>query len=86
MSRGPKYVLGTPVVGIKAEHLEKVFDPFFTTKEVEKGTGQSLGIAHSVVVKRHGGRTYIESEVGKGTTFVINFPTNGSAMSKGRAT
>jgi len=60
--------------GIKEEHRCKVFDPFFTTKEVGKGTGQGLAIAHDVVVKKHGGTIGLETEEGKGTTFVIRLP------------
>ena len=60
--------------GIPLEVQQKIFDPFFTTKEVGKGTGQGLAIARSVVVDKHGGRIDVESEVGKGTTFVILLP------------
>jgi PAS domain S-box-containing protein len=57
------------------EHIrDKVFDPFFTTKEVGKGTGQGLMLAHSLVVKKHGGRIWFESETGKGTTFFVRLP------------
>jgi PAS domain S-box-containing protein len=57
------------------EHIRnRVFDPFFTTKEVGKGTGQGLTLAHAVVVKRHGGKIWLDSQVGKGTTFYIRLP------------
>lgn len=57
------------------EHIrDKVFDPFFTTKEVGKGTGQGLTLAHAVIVKRHGGSIWLDSEVGKGTTFFVRLP------------
>jgi signal transduction histidine kinase len=51
-----------------------VFDPFFTTKEVGKGTGQGLALAYTVVVKKHGGKIWFETEVGKGTTFFVALP------------
>jgi signal transduction histidine kinase len=61
-------------IGIKPEVRDRVFEPFFTTKEVGRGTGQGLAIARSVVVEKHGGAIYFESEVGKGTTFYVKLP------------
>jgi len=63
--------------GIPPENRDKIFDPFFTTKEVGRGTGQGLAIAHDIVVERHGGSIDVESEVGRGTTFVITLPPEG---------
>ena len=60
--------------GIPESIRNSVFDPFFTTKEVGRGTGQGLSIARSVVVEKHGGTLTFESEVGKGTTFIIRLP------------
>ena len=60
--------------GIPEEISNKVFEPFFTTKEVGKGTGQGLSLAHSVIVKKHAGKIWFESIVGKGTTFFIRLP------------
>ncbi|MBI5547545.1 MAG: PAS domain S-box protein [Deltaproteobacteria bacterium] len=60
--------------GIPAGIRHRIFDPFFTTKGVGKGTGQGLAIAHDIVVTKHGGRIDVESEEGKGTTFVISLP------------
>lgn len=61
-------------VGIPKEIQSHVFDHFFTTKEVGKGTGQGLTIAHSIIVEKHGGTITFESEVGKGTTFLVRLP------------
>ena len=61
--------------GIPKEVLPYIFDPFFTTKEIGKGTGQGLALAHTVVVDKHCGRIDVESEKGKGTTFIVQLPT-----------
>jgi len=61
--------------GIPPENRDKIFDPFFTTKEVGRGTGQGLAIVHDIVVERHGGSIDVESEVGRGTTFIITLPS-----------
>lgn len=60
--------------GIAEENLRKIFDPFFTTKEPGKGTGQGLAISHAIVTKKHGGSIAVESELGKGTTFILRLP------------
>jgi signal transduction histidine kinase len=60
--------------GIAKEHLSKIFDPFFTTKDVGKGTGLGLNVAYNIIQK-HKGTIDVESEVGKGTTFIISLQT-----------
>lgn len=60
--------------GIRPEHQSKIFDPFFTTKGVGRGTGQGLTLAHASITKKHGGKIWFESQVGKGTTFFIQLP------------
>jgi signal transduction histidine kinase len=64
--------------GIPAENLTRIFEPFFTTKPVGKGTGLGLSLSYNIVAK-HGGRMEVESEVGKGTRFIIHLPVNGPA-------
>ena len=64
--------------GIPEAIQNKIFDPFFTTKEVGRGTGQGLAIAHGVVVEKHGGSINFETEVGRGSTFIIRLPLDPS--------
>ncbi len=62
--------------GIPAEALTKIFDPFFTTKDVGKGSGLGLFIVQEIV-EEHGGCIGVDSEIGKGTTFLIRLPIKG---------
>ena len=66
--------------GIAAEHRTRVFDPFFTTKEVGRGTGQGLAIARSLLVDKHGGSLSFDTEVGRGTTFIVRLPRRGGGI------
>ena len=59
--------------GIPKSQIDRVFDPFYTTKEVGEGVGLGLSIVHGIVEK-HGGRIRVESEEGKGTTFILYLP------------
>jgi two-component system cell cycle sensor histidine kinase/response regulator CckA len=59
--------------GIPPEIVDKVFEPFFSTKEVGKGTGLGLSTVYGIV-KQTGGFVYIDSVVGRGTTFQIFLP------------
>jgi len=61
--------------GIPEQNIARIFDPYFSTKEKgsQKGVGLGLTIAHSVV-KRHGGRIDVKSEVGIGTIVNIYLP------------
>ncbi|HXX36045.1 MAG TPA: GAF domain-containing protein [Thermodesulfobacteriota bacterium] len=59
-------------IGMTEEVKRRVFDPFFTTKGV---TNSGLGMSVSYgIIKRHGGEILIESELGKGTHFVVHLP------------
>jgi signal transduction histidine kinase/DNA-binding response OmpR family regulator len=69
--------------GIPEAARGRIFDPFFTTKEVGRGTGQGLAIARSVVVDKHRGEIFFETESGQGTTFVIRLPTGETADGPG---
>ncbi len=59
--------------GISPENLPKIFDPGFTTKGVGVGSGLGLPICYRIV-KEHGGRIDVQSELGKGTTFTVTLP------------
>jgi PAS domain S-box-containing protein len=61
-------------MGIPESIRSRIYEPFFTTKEVGKGTGQGLSFAHSVVVKKHQGKIWFETEPGRGTTFFLELP------------
>jgi signal transduction histidine kinase/ActR/RegA family two-component response regulator len=58
--------------GISKEHLGKIFETFFTTKG-SAGTGLGLAITQAIIAD-HGGAIKVASEVGEGTTFVIDLP------------
>ncbi|MBS7615086.1 histidine kinase, partial [Candidatus Bathyarchaeota archaeon] len=63
-------------VGIPEENLGKMFTPLFTTKA--KGQGFGLAVCKRLV-EAHGGTINVESEVGKGSTFVISLPLEGQS-------
>jgi PAS domain S-box-containing protein len=59
--------------GIPEEIKDKIFEAFFTTKQKVKGVGLGLSVCYGII-KDHGGDIKVESEEGKGTTFVIILP------------
>jgi PAS domain S-box-containing protein len=64
--------------GIAPEHLKRIYDPFFTTKTTPKpgerrGTGLGLSVSYGII-QEHAGKIHVESAIGAGTTFHLEFP------------
>jgi two-component system NtrC family sensor kinase len=64
--------------GIAPEHLQRIYDPFFTTKSApregqRRGTGLGLAVTYGII-QEHAGKIHVESQVGTGTTFYLEFP------------
>jgi len=59
--------------GIPQEYLEEIFNPFYTTKTTGSGLGLSIS---NQIVRDHKGYIDVESQVSKGTSFVINLPVD----------
>ena len=57
--------------GMDPTTLNRIFEPFYSTKK--RGTGLGLAIVRQIV-EQHGGRISLDSEVGKGTRFVVDLP------------
>ncbi len=60
--------------GMSEEVQSKLFDPFFTTKPVGDGTGLGLSITYKIIISKHNGKLSCNSELGKGTEFIIEIP------------
>ena len=61
-------------IGIEPDKLPKIFEPFYTTKRPGEGTGLGLSTAYGIV-KQSGGFIFADSEVDRGTTFTLYFPS-----------
>ena len=69
-------VISDSGTGIAPEHLKRIYDPFFTTKNLSgdrRGTGLGLSVSYGII-QEHAGKIHVESAVGSGTTFHLEFP------------
>ncbi|MBE9571293.1 MAG: PAS domain S-box protein [Proteobacteria bacterium] len=60
-------------IGIAQEQIEQIFNPFFTTKDTDKGIGLGLSISYRIVEAHHG-KIEVNSELNKGTIFIVSLP------------
>lgn len=74
-SSGIRVTIADNGPGIARENLDRIFNPFFTTKPIGKGTGLGLSICYGVITE-HNGQIHAESEMGKGTAFIIELPVS----------
>jgi signal transduction histidine kinase len=70
--------------GIAPEHMQRIYDPFFTTKNAppegqRRGTGLGLAVTYGII-QEHSGRIQVESSIGHGTTFHLEFPPARKAL------
>ena len=63
--------------GIAQENINRIYDPFFTTKNAprdgRRGTGLGLAVTYGII-QEHAGKIRVDSRVGSGTTFYLDFP------------
>ena len=69
-------------IGITPDDILHIYEPFFTKKKNGNGVGLGLSVVYGIV-ERHGGTIAVASEVGKGTTFTLSFPSHHQPISHG---
>lgn len=65
--------------GISEQNLQRIFDPFFSTRHGAGGTGLGLSICYAIVAE-HGGSIQVDSQLGRGSTFIIHLPINNPSL------
>ena len=64
--------------GIAPEHRDRLWDPFFTTRGAGEGLGLGLALVHRIVYDDMGGEIQLDTEPGRGTTFRVRLPRDGT--------
>jgi signal transduction histidine kinase len=70
-------------IGIPTDALAHIYEPFFTTKQEGYGVGLGLSTVYGII-ERHRGSIKVQSELEKGTTFIIRLPVNAGTTHSGR--
>ena len=65
--------------GIPDDILPQIFEPFLTTKDNAKSVGLGLAVSQNII-ERHSGNIEVQSKLGKGTTFTVTLPLDGSGV------
>lgn len=60
--------------GIPQENIDRIFEPFFSTKSDSSGVGLGLSMVYGII-KEHKGDIKVDSEPGRGTTFLVTLPS-----------
>ena len=69
--------------GISPEHQKKIFDRFYRVENnthTIKGTGLGLNLVQTTIEKHHGGKVFVYSELGKGSTFGFRLPVKATSI------
>ena len=84
LERGVQVCVSDTGAGIAQEHIDRIYDPFFTTKTApkdgRKGTGLGLSVTYGII-QEHAGKIRVDSKLGGGTKFHLEFPLMHKAVS-----
>jgi two-component system, NtrC family, sensor kinase len=78
-SRGVEIEVQDDGSGIPDDILPQIFEPFLTTKDNAKSVGLGLAVSQNII-ERHSGKIEVQSKLGKGTTFTMTLPLDGSGV------